>query len=100
MFVYPGPLGFPDSVAAGAPQAFMVAANNDDCCSDPVVRSLRTYRVAKVPIEVHLFAQGSHAFNMGTRSKLASIKGWPQRMADWLLDNNILHPAPAGWKPE
>jgi len=100
VLVYPGPLGFPDTVARTAPPAFMVAANNDACCSAPVVQLLQAYRAADVPIEVHLFAQGSHAFNMGTRSKLSSIKGWPQRLADWLTDNNILHPAPPGWKPE
>jgi acetyl esterase/lipase len=100
MFVYPGPLGFTDSVSATVPPAFMIAANNDACCSEPVVRLLRAYRKASAPIEVHLFAQGSHAFNMGNRSKLASIKGWPQRMADWMQDNNILHPPPVGWTPE
>jgi acetyl esterase/lipase len=100
MFVYPGPLGFTDSVAATAPPAFMIAANNDACCSEPVVRLLQAYRKAGAPIEVHLYAQGSHAFNMGNRSKLASIQRWPQRMADWMQDNNILQPSPAGWKPE
>lgn len=41
----------------------------------------------------HLFARGGHAFNMGNRSKLATIKGWPQRLADWMSDNNILDAA-------
>jgi acetyl esterase/lipase len=100
MLVYPGPLGVPDSVLADAPPAFMVAANNDTCCSAPIISLLQKYRAAHVPIEVHLFAQGDHAFNMGTRSKLKSIQTWPQRMADWMADNNILHPAPHGWKPE
>lgn len=100
MLVYPGPLGVPDAVPADAPPAFMVVADNDSCCSEPVVRLLRAYRAAKVPIEVHIYAQGNHAFNMGTRSKLKSIQGWPQRMADWMADNNILHAAPVGWKPE
>ena len=100
MLIYPGPLGVPDAVTADAPPAFMVVADNDSCCSEPVVKLLRAYRAAKVPIEVHMYAQGNHAFNMGTRSKLKSIQGWPQRMADWMSDNNILHPAPAGWKPE
>ena len=30
---------------------------------------------------------------MGNRSKLASIKGWPQRLTDWLSDNSILDPS-------
>src|SRR4051812_48488430 len=36
MLVYPGPLGVPDSVTADAPPAFMVVADNDSCCSEPV----------------------------------------------------------------
>ncbi len=89
MLVYPGPLFLPDSVSSDAPPAFMVAANDDECCSAPIVSLLQKYRAAKVPIEVHLYAQGNHAFNMGKRSLLASIKAWPQRMADWLADNII-----------
>jgi hypothetical protein len=30
------------------------------------------------------------------RSKLNSIKTWPQRMADWLADNGFLSAASAG----
>ena len=40
-----------------------------------------------------LFTKGQHAFNMGTRSKLTTIKNWPQRLADWMGDNNLLNPA-------
>ncbi len=89
MLVYPGPLFIPDSVSSDAPPAFMVAANDDECCSAPIVSLLQKYRAAKVPVEVHLYAQGNHAFNMGKRSLLASIHTWPQRMADWLADNII-----------
>ncbi len=94
ILIYPGPLGIPDSISSDAPPAFLLAANNDPCCSESVVRLLKDYRNAKVPVEVHLYTQGSHGFNMGKRSKLASLKTWPQRMADWLSDNNYLDPAP------
>lgn len=93
MLIYPGPLGIPDSIPADAPPAFLLAANDDACCSVSVVSLLEKYRAAKVPVEAHIFAQGNHAFNMGNRSKLNSIKTWPQRMADWLADNNFLTPA-------
>ncbi|MDQ6764464.1 MAG: alpha/beta hydrolase, partial [Bacteroidota bacterium] len=63
MLVYPGPLFLPDSVSSNAPPAFMVAANDDECCSAPIVSLLQKYRAAKAPIEVHLYAQGNHAFN-------------------------------------
>ncbi|MEP7230910.1 MAG: alpha/beta hydrolase [Ginsengibacter sp.] len=87
MLVYPGPLFIPDSVNATAPALFMVAANDDECCSPPVVKLLQAYRAAKVPVEVHLYAHAGHGFNMGDRSLSAAIKNWPQRMADWLADN-------------
>jgi acetyl esterase/lipase len=98
MLIYPGPLGIPDSVSGDAPPAFLLAANNDPCCAEPVVKLIDRYRKAKVSVEAHLYAQGSHGFNMGQRSKLNSLKTWSQRMADWLEDSNILHPGK--FKPE
>jgi acetyl esterase/lipase len=92
ILVYPGPIGVPDTVPAGAPPAFLCAANDDECCSTPVVQLLERLRAAKVPVEVQLFARGGHAFNMGARSELATLKGWPQRLADWLLDSGLLRP--------
>ena len=93
IMIYPGPLSIPDTVSADAPQAFMLAANDDACCSGTVAKYLRAYRDVKAQIEVHLYTKGDHGFNMGNRSKLASIKGWPQRMADWLDDSYILDPS-------
>ncbi len=90
--VYPGPLGIPATVAPNAPPAFLVAADDDECCSGPTVKLLQAYREAKVPVEAHIFAQGGHGFNMGYRSKLATLKGWPQRLADWLADSGIAKP--------
>jgi len=90
MLVYPGPLGIPDVVPADAPPAFLLVANDDPCCSAPVVKLIERYRAAKVPMEAHIYAKGNHAFNMGNRSQLKSIKSWPQRMADWLEDTGLL----------
>ena len=87
ILVYPGPLGIPDTVAADAPPAFLLAANNDDCCSEPIMKLATAYRKAKTSVELHLYAVDKHAFNMGYRSPFVSIKGWPQRLADWLHDN-------------
>lgn len=90
MLVYPGPYGIPETIPSDAPPAFLLVANDDWCCSGPVVDILNKYRKTTVPIEVHIYAQGNHAFNMGNRSSLNSIKTWPQRMADWLSDNGYL----------
>jgi len=96
MLIYPGPLGIPETVPADAPPAFLLAANDDACCSGSTVSLLQKYRAANVPVEAHILAQGGHGFNMGNRSDLNSVKTWPQRMADWLSDNNYLSPLPAG----
>ncbi len=90
ILIYPGPAIVADPVTLQMPPAFMLAASDDSCCSEPIVKLLALYRQQKVSAEVHLYAQGSHAFNMGYRSQLASLKSWPQRLTDWLNDNNWL----------
>jgi len=92
IMIYPGPQGIPEIIPTNAPPAFFLAANDDQQPARTIAGMLQKYRAAKVPIEVHLFAHGGHAFNMGTRSKLVTLKGWPQRVADWMTDNNILDP--------
>jgi acetyl esterase/lipase len=94
LLIYPGPLGIPDVVPADAPPAFVLAADDDKGSSNTLLTLVERYRQTNVPIEFHLFAHGSHAFNMGDRSKLVTIHSWPQRMADWLQDNVINPPVP------
>ena len=91
ILVYPGPLAVPAAIDSTAPPLFMIAANDDECCSEPIVKLLQMYRKAGVKTEVHLYAQGKHAFNMGKRSKLQSLNKWPQRLTDWLSDNGYLN---------
>ena len=90
ILVYPGPLGIPEKVPADSPPAFLVAANDDPCCAISTLNVLVRYREAKRPVEAHLYSKGDHAFNMGNRSPLKSIQGWPQRLSDWLGDNGYL----------
>jgi acetyl esterase/lipase len=91
MYVYPGPLGMPVQVPSDAPPAFMAVAN-DDYLAPVILDLMQKYRAAKVPFEAHVFQQGKHAFNMGNRSELKSIKGWPSRLAEWLGDSGWLKP--------
>jgi acetyl esterase/lipase len=92
--IYPGGGGIPRTggLPPNSPPAFLLVAN-DDNHTDAVLELFRLYRAARVPVEVHVFTKGAHAFNMGARSKLVTIKNWPQRLADWMADNNILNPA-------
>ncbi len=88
--IYPGPMGVPGELDSKPPPAFFLAAGDDVSAARTITRLLELYRVAGVPAEVHLYAQGHHAFNMGTRSDLVSIHSWPQRLTDWLTDNGWL----------
>ena len=90
--IYPGGAGIPQTLPANAPPAFLLVANDDDHTAS-VLKIFQLYREAKLPVEVHVFTKGQHAFNMGNRSKLTTIKNWPQRLADWMGDNNLLDPA-------
>lgn len=92
--IYPGPLGVPTgAIPADAPPAFFLVANDDNSHVSPVLAQLEKYRAAKRPVEVHIYAKGGHGFNLGQRAKQTSIKTWPQRLADWLEDNNFLRPS-------
>jgi acetyl esterase/lipase len=90
--IYPGGAGLPAELPNNAPPAFLLVAD-DDNHADTVLKLFELYRAAKIPVEVHVFTKGGHGFNQGQRSKLATIKNWPQRLTDWMGDNNLLDPA-------
>jgi len=95
IMIYPGPVGLPETVPADAPPAFFLAAYDDRQPARSIGEMLPRYQAAKVPVEVHLFTKGGHAFGMGARSKLVSINGWSQRLKDWLADSGFLSSEPA-----
>jgi acetyl esterase/lipase len=90
IFVYPGPLAVPPTIAGTAPPAFLTAASDDPCCAVPTLKLLQMYRDAGISVEAHIPAKGGHGFNMGQRSKLKSVNTWPARLADWLGDSGLL----------
>ena len=93
MLVYPGGKA-PEKISADAPPAFLICANDDEYgCDEVTLDLLHKFRDAKVPVEAIFLAQGKHAFNMGDRSPLVTVKTWPQRMADWLSDSGFLKSA-------
>ena len=89
ILVYPGPLGVPEVVPSSAPITFAAAATDDECCSEPLVQLLTAYRNAGVPYEMHLYAAGGHAFNMGQRTKIHSLATWSDRLTDWLVERGL-----------
>jgi len=93
ILIYPGGK-VPDTIPRDPPPTFLLVANDDDyACDKTTLELFEKLRAAGARVEAHFFAQGKHAFNMGDRSKLISIKTWPQRMADWLGDSGYLPPA-------
>jgi acetyl esterase/lipase len=92
--VYPGHLSPPKDgnnlalnpnvpVTNKTPPTFLLQAENDDV--DPVEGSLAYYLALKkagVPVEMHLYAEGGHAF--GLRRTKFPITAWPQLAETWL----------------
>ena len=91
--IYPGPLRAPIVIPKTTPPAFFLAAVDDKGPAQTITGLLQRIRGrGGVPIEVHLYSRGGHAFNMGDRSLLATLKKWPDRLTDWMADNGILDP--------
>ena len=70
-------------VTSQTPPTFLLQAEDDHV--DNVDDSLAYYialKKAGVPVEMHLYAQGGHAF--GLRRTKFPITGWPQLVETWL----------------
>lgn len=89
--IYPGPRGVPAELPRDAPPAFFLAASDDVPAAETIGRLWELYRTRGVPVEVHLFERGGHAFNMGSRSQLRAIRRWPERLTDWLELRGLAH---------
>jgi len=98
--IYPGHLWTPGSeltlrsdirVPADAPPTFLLHAEDDPV--DPVKHSLTYYAALQksgVPAEMHLYAQGGHAF--GLRPTKLPIGRWPALVEQWLHTIGVLGP--------
>jgi len=98
--VYPGHLALAkDNVALNpdiashitpqTPPTFLL--QNEDDPVDKVEDSLSYYmglKKAGVPVELHAYAQGGHAF--GLREKKLPVSGWPRLVETWLRTIGIL----------
>jgi acetyl esterase/lipase len=93
---FPGPLKAEEQVTRDSPPLLLTAANDDSCCSAPLVDLLQSYRAAGASVELHMYAAGGHAFNMGEDTPLVSLQHWPERITDWMSDRGLLgKPAPS-----
>lgn len=92
ILVFPGPLHAEERVTATSPPLLMAATNDDTCCSAPILDLLTAYRGAGASAELHMYAAGGHAFNMGETTPLVSLRHWPSLITDWMTDRGLLAP--------
>jgi acetyl esterase/lipase len=94
--VYPGHLSTQDNrlnpnvpVSKETPPTFIVQAEDDHV--DGVEQALVYFRAlsdAQVPVEMHLYAKGGHAF--GLRPTQDPITHWPALVEDWLRTIHVI----------
>jgi len=92
--IYPGHLALANNsialnptikthITAQTPPTFLLQNEDDDV--DRIEDALSYYmglKAAKVPVELHAYAQGGHAF--GLRPSKLPVSGWPQLVDKWL----------------
>ncbi len=78
-------------VDARCPPTMIIQAGDDPV--DDVRNSLTYYlalRQAGIPVEMHLYAEGGHAF--GLRASRHPISGWPGLVEEWMRTIHVLAP--------
>jgi acetyl esterase/lipase len=92
--IYPGHLAVAENsielnpnikshISAQSPPTFLL--QNEDDHVDRIEDALSYYmglKAANVPVELHAYAQGGHAF--GLRPSNLPVSGWPQLVEEWL----------------
>jgi acetyl esterase/lipase len=99
--VYPGYLALADKnfapnpdlqPTANTPPTFILQAEDDPVHVENAVVYFLALKNAKVPAELHVYAQGGHGY--GLRPRDLPIMGWPALVETWLHTIKILPGAP------
>ena len=95
--VYPGYLALADknfapnadiNPTADTPPTFIVQAEDDPVHVENAVVYFLALKNAKVPAELHIFAQGGHGY--GLRRTALPVTAWPQSVETWLDTIGVL----------
>lgn len=88
--IYPGSTGR-FTVEPGMPPVFLAAGYND---RPDIAEGLATlylkYKAAKIPAELHIFANAGHGFGYRPGAKPSAAARWPERFTQWLGDSGLL----------
>jgi acetyl esterase/lipase len=95
--VYPGYLALSEKSfapnadilpTANTPPAFIVQAEDDPVHVENAVAYFMALKNAKVPAELHIYAQGGHGY--GLRRNELPVTTWPQSVETWLRTIKML----------
>ncbi len=102
VIVYPGYLAVADKnfapnpdipVTSQTPPSFILQAEDDPVHVENAVVYFQALKSAKVPAELHIYAQGGHGY--GLRRTALPITTWPRRVETWLQTIHMLGAAKA-----
>lgn len=80
------------SVPADAPPLFIAVAQDDNVrMTSSATGLMDNWKKAKLPAELHVFADGGHGFGMNRKGK--SCDAWTSLLADWMTRRGLLDPA-------
>jgi acetyl esterase/lipase len=88
--IYPGSSGS-FKVEAGMPPVFLAAGYNDrPDIAEGLAKVYLMYKAAKIPAELHIFANAGHGFGYRHDAKASAAARWPERLTEWLGDSGLL----------
>jgi acetyl esterase/lipase len=88
--IYPGSTGS-FKVEAGMPPVFLAAGYNDrPDIAEGLASLYLKYKAAKIPAELHIFANAGHGFGYRPDAKASAAARWPERFTEWLGDSGLL----------
>jgi acetyl esterase/lipase len=88
--IYPGSSGS-FKVEAGMPPVFLAAGYNDrPDIAEGLASLYLKYKAAKIPAELHIFANAGHGFGYRPDAKPSAAARWPERFTEWLGDSGLL----------
>lgn len=97
VIIYPGYLAIAEQnfapnadihVTEQTPPTFLAQAEDDPVHVENSVVYFMALKNAKVPAEMHIFAQGGHGY--GLRRTVLPVTGWPQLVETWLHTIKVL----------
>jgi endo-1,4-beta-xylanase len=88
--IYPGSSGS-FKAEPGMPPVFIAAGYSDrPDIAEGMASLYLKYKAAKVPAELHLFANAGHGFGYRHNAKSSAAARWPERFMEWLTDSGLL----------